>query len=126
RDRRSVRWLRLAADRCRHRRLPRPVAAESGAPRRAARRRFRSLRLRDRRRRERRQDGHRDLRPAPLTRRSSIRRWNPPRPVAVSPGVTTGGTDMLWNLEELRGYALRATDGSLGSVADVYFDDETW
>lgn len=33
---------------------------------------------------------------------------------------------MLWNLEELRGYALRATDGSLGSVADVYFDDETW
>lgn len=33
---------------------------------------------------------------------------------------------MLWKLSTLRGYSLRATDGSLGSVADVLFDDEAW
>lgn len=33
---------------------------------------------------------------------------------------------MLWSFEELRGYSLRATDGSLGSVHDVLFDDSHW
>lgn len=33
---------------------------------------------------------------------------------------------MLWSLEHLRGYALRATDGTLGDVHDVLFDDTEW
>ena len=33
---------------------------------------------------------------------------------------------MLWSLDNLRGYSLRATDDTLGSVADVLFDDQSW
>jgi PRC-barrel domain protein len=33
---------------------------------------------------------------------------------------------MLRNVKDLRGYALRATDGVIGSVEDCYFDDEDW
>jgi hypothetical protein len=33
---------------------------------------------------------------------------------------------MLRNLKELRGYAIRATDGVIGKVNDFYFDDEAW
>lgn len=33
---------------------------------------------------------------------------------------------MLWNFETLRGYTLRATDGEIGLVKDLLFDDETW
>jgi sporulation protein YlmC with PRC-barrel domain len=33
---------------------------------------------------------------------------------------------MLRSLKELRGYALEAVDGPIGSVYDFYFDDQTW
>ncbi len=33
---------------------------------------------------------------------------------------------MLRNVTDLRGYAIRATDGVIGRVDDVYFDDEDW
>jgi hypothetical protein len=33
---------------------------------------------------------------------------------------------MLRNVKDLRGYALRATDGVIGKVDDFYFDDEDW
>ena len=33
---------------------------------------------------------------------------------------------MLRNVKNLRGYAIRATDGVLGTANDFYFDDEDW
>ena len=33
---------------------------------------------------------------------------------------------MLRHLKDLHGYALRATDGDIGTVKDFYFDDERW
>jgi uncharacterized protein YrrD len=33
---------------------------------------------------------------------------------------------MLRNLKDLQGYALRATDGDIGTVKDFYFDDDRW
>ena len=33
---------------------------------------------------------------------------------------------MLRNVKDLRGYAIRATDGVIGRVDDFYFDDEGW
>jgi hypothetical protein len=33
---------------------------------------------------------------------------------------------MLRNVKDLRGYAIRATDGVIGEVDDLYFDDEDW
>jgi hypothetical protein len=33
---------------------------------------------------------------------------------------------MLRRFHDLRGYSLRATDDSLGSVTDILFDDESW
>lgn len=33
---------------------------------------------------------------------------------------------MLRTIENLKGYAIRATDDELGKVEDVYFDDERW
>lgn len=33
---------------------------------------------------------------------------------------------MLHNLDELRGYDIAATDGSIGKATDFYFDDHTW
>jgi len=33
---------------------------------------------------------------------------------------------MLRNIKDLRGYAIRATDGVIGEVDDFYFDDEDW
>ncbi|MDP9044998.1 MAG: PRC-barrel domain-containing protein [Pseudomonadota bacterium] len=33
---------------------------------------------------------------------------------------------MLKNLRDLQGYALRATDGDVGTVKDFYFDDVSW
>jgi len=33
---------------------------------------------------------------------------------------------MLRNLKDLHGYALRATDGDVGTVKDFYFDDDRW
>ncbi len=33
---------------------------------------------------------------------------------------------MLWSFDELKGYGLRATDGALGSVHDLLFDDAHW
>jgi hypothetical protein len=37
-----------------------------------------------------------------------------------------GGRHMLRNVKDLRGYAIRAMDGVIGKVDDVYFDDEHW
>ena len=33
---------------------------------------------------------------------------------------------MLTNTTNLKNFAIRATDGELGTVAEFYFDDETW
>src|ERR671937_203627 len=33
---------------------------------------------------------------------------------------------MLRSLEELKGYAIHATDGDIGNVEDVYFDEGHW
>ena len=33
---------------------------------------------------------------------------------------------MLRNVNDLRGYAIRATDGVIGKVEDLYFDDDDW
>jgi hypothetical protein len=33
---------------------------------------------------------------------------------------------MLRSLDDLEGYAIRATDGLIGHVSDFYFDDEAW
>ena len=33
---------------------------------------------------------------------------------------------MLWSLNHLRHYRIRATDGSLGAVEDIFFDDAAW
>src|SRR5688500_11499404 len=33
---------------------------------------------------------------------------------------------MLRDVTDLRGYAIRATDGVIGHVDDVYFDDQNW
>jgi len=33
---------------------------------------------------------------------------------------------MLRTMKDLQGYAIRATDGDLGHVKDVYFDDQQW
>jgi hypothetical protein len=33
---------------------------------------------------------------------------------------------MLRNTKQLRGFAIRATDGELGVIDQLYFDDETW
>jgi sporulation protein YlmC with PRC-barrel domain len=33
---------------------------------------------------------------------------------------------MMRNVKDLRGYAIRATDGVIGRVDDFYFDDEDW
>jgi uncharacterized protein YrrD len=32
----------------------------------------------------------------------------------------------LRNAKDLLGYAIRATDGNIGTIADLYFDDERW
>ncbi len=33
---------------------------------------------------------------------------------------------MLLSAKELRGYSIRETDGDVGSVQELYFDDESW
>ena len=33
---------------------------------------------------------------------------------------------MLRNIKDLRGYVIRAIDGTIGKVDDFYFDDEDW
>jgi uncharacterized protein YrrD len=33
---------------------------------------------------------------------------------------------MLRTMKDLQGYAIRATDGDIGYVKDVYFDDQRW
>src|ERR1039458_279431 len=56
-----------------------------------------------------------------------------PRAVVASarrdrPQSTTAqeGKNMLTNATHLKGLAIRATDGELGTVEQFYFDDETW
>src|SRR5687767_2340606 len=36
------------------------------------------------------------------------------------------GGMMLRNIKDLRGYVIRAIDGTIGKVDDFYFDDEDW
>ena len=33
---------------------------------------------------------------------------------------------MLRSVQDIQGYAIRATDGVIGHVRDVYFDDHNW
>lgn len=33
---------------------------------------------------------------------------------------------MLWNASGIKGYAIEASDGAIGTVSDVLFDDESW
>ena len=33
---------------------------------------------------------------------------------------------MLQSARDLRGYTIRASDGDIGEIYDVYFDDESW
>lgn len=33
---------------------------------------------------------------------------------------------MIWSMERLRAFALRATDGEIGTVNDLFFDDQSW
>lgn len=33
---------------------------------------------------------------------------------------------MLHNVKDLRGYTIQATDGEIGAVDDIYFDDKAW
>lgn len=33
---------------------------------------------------------------------------------------------MFWNLEAMRGYGLRASDGDIGQITDVFLDDASW
>ena len=33
---------------------------------------------------------------------------------------------MLRSVKDLQGYAIRATDGVIGKLEDMYFDDEGW
>jgi len=37
-----------------------------------------------------------------------------------------GGETMLRSVQSLLGYTILATDGEIGSVTDLYFDDDTW
>jgi len=38
----------------------------------------------------------------------------------------TGGLPMLTNVNQVKGLVIRATDGEIGTVDQLYFDDETW
>jgi sporulation protein YlmC with PRC-barrel domain len=33
---------------------------------------------------------------------------------------------MIWNASKIRGYTIAATDGDIGTVSDLLFDDESW
>ncbi|HEX6102828.1 MAG TPA: PRC-barrel domain-containing protein, partial [Alphaproteobacteria bacterium] len=33
---------------------------------------------------------------------------------------------MLYRVDHLRGYTIRATDGEIGTVDDLLFDDRSW
>ncbi len=39
---------------------------------------------------------------------------------------TIGGLPMLTNVNHIKGLVIRATDGEIGTVDQLYFDDETW
>jgi uncharacterized protein YrrD len=41
-------------------------------------------------------------------------------------GTVEGETSMLRSMNDLEGYAIGATDGTVGQVKDFYFDDEAW
>src|ERR1700690_440690 len=41
-------------------------------------------------------------------------------------GAVQGVAQMLRSMKELEDCAIRATDGIIGSVKDVYFDDKAW
>ena len=33
---------------------------------------------------------------------------------------------MLWNASAIKGYTIEASDGEIGTLADLLFDDRTW
>lgn len=40
--------------------------------------------------------------------------------------ILEGNHAMLVTVKDLEGYAIHASDGDIGHVRDVYFDDQTW
>jgi hypothetical protein len=46
------------------------------------------------------------------------------RMLSVSPSRRR--TNMLRSVKDMQDYAIRATDGTIGHVKDLYFDDEAW
>ncbi len=47
-------------------------------------------------------------------------------PAAAGTQFASLGDEMLRRLRDLKGYRIEATDGELGSVRDILFDDESW
>jgi sporulation protein YlmC with PRC-barrel domain len=47
-------------------------------------------------------------------------------PTAHPSATLEGETAMLRSMNDLEGYAIGATDGTVGQVKDFYFDDEAW
>ena len=41
-------------------------------------------------------------------------------------GMSLGDTEAMLTNKHLKDFTIRATDGELGTVADLYFDDENW
>jgi hypothetical protein len=48
------------------------------------------------------------------------------RAVTAPPPAEEERTTMLWRARELLGHAISGTDGALGWIHDVYFDDQHW
>src|SRR5450759_4968268 len=48
------------------------------------------------------------------------------RPAAPVLDARLGVRQMLRSMNDLLGYAIRATDGDIGHVKDFYFDDHSW
>jgi hypothetical protein len=58
--------------------------------------------------------------------------WVPQRVASLSdvsgpqPPEIAKEYDMLWNASAIRGYAITASDGKIGAINDVLFDDTSW
>lgn len=63
--------------------------------------------------------------PAPRSRRRKAKKVNgvsaPPLVAGKAPAP-----GMLWNVSALKHFDIAATDGDIGHVADVLFEDDTW
>src|SRR5271168_2597770 len=47
-------------------------------------------------------------------------------PVCPRGTLNQGTETMLWNASAIKGYTIEASDGEIGTVADLLFDDRTW